>query len=116
MELATGQTLTCPICEGSVVILSLPLQIGTLACDGSPMLPGRPRPCSARREVPTRRPLAHRVGQKYGDAESGLQVLCTYSGSGRLTFNGRLLAKAGGARDLHSTSGGENGIFAPALG
>lgn len=73
----------------SIVVLDEPALPGELLCDGMELVPSPPARCGT---VSTWRDgREHRIGDRLYNPESGLSVMCSRSGSGDLTFNGRPL-------------------------
>jgi hypothetical protein len=91
MKLTPGSRWKSAVCDAEVVVIKAPKELGTLACGGLPMLAaGVERPT-------TSGPLeGHNggslLGKRYGDAQQGIEVLCTRGGQGSLTFAERPLA------------------------
>jgi hypothetical protein len=73
----------------AVLVIRPPNCRGELRCDDSLMLNRRPPACSQA----ARRAGSIRPGQRLADELSGVVVLCTLAGDGRLTFDGRELVQ-----------------------
>jgi hypothetical protein len=73
-----------------VVVLSSPRTPGALFCNGSPMHPAKPMPCSSSTYSRTSTSRAEGMSATLEDPESGLRIACL-SGAGSLTFQGRPL-------------------------
>ncbi|MEU0741273.1 hypothetical protein [Streptomyces sp. NPDC006134] len=71
-----------------VIVIRAPQQAaGPIECGGSPMLPAAQAPAPAAAEGPP----ATLIGKRYVDAADTLELLCTASGSGHLTYGGEPL-------------------------
>jgi len=77
--------------ETEIVVVRPPSTEGMLESGGAPMLPQSADrgPVGA---VPEGSEPGALLGKRYADAESGLEVLCSKSGAGALSFTGRALA------------------------
>ena len=85
MELKPGSRWKSAVCSTEVAVVR-PAADVALGCGGQAMVPaGGERPSGAA----SGRVAGTRVGKRYVDAESGLEVLCTKAGAGSLTANGR---------------------------
>ncbi|MFI1213523.1 hypothetical protein ACH4UV_38825 [Streptomyces sp. NPDC020802] len=83
-----GDQLASATSATRVIVIRAPRDaVGPIACDGSPMVPaeGAPAPPAAD-EAP-----ATLIGKRYVDAADTLELLCTTSGAGRLTYGGQPL-------------------------
>jgi len=89
-----GMTLTSAVGTTSVLVLQLGGATQMPSAGGRPMVPGRPTRCSlrARRD---RWPAATVAGRRYVDLPTGLIVLCTRSGPGSLSYEGRPMVALG---------------------
>jgi hypothetical protein len=87
-EMEVGMTLTSSVRSTSAVVLRLGSAVHPPSANGRMMIRGRPTPCSMRvgRGM---RAVGTRAGRRYVDATTGLLVLCTRSGPGWLTYEGR---------------------------
>jgi hypothetical protein len=84
---AIGKTLGLPV-GVSVLVTRAPDRQGVLRCDGDILTPQRPPACSTPGGTGTIRP-----GEWFTDPVSGLEVVCTRSGHGILTFADRPLQR-----------------------
>jgi hypothetical protein len=81
----TGQQLKSVVCSTKVIVLRKPDNEGAvLSCGGVPMV-------DAASEAPQNQPPADQalltgtvMGKRYGEPESGIQVLCVAGGDGTL--------------------------------
>jgi hypothetical protein len=87
--LRAGLQLASTVCNTRVVVVRAPADGGLeLACGGVPMVeagPARP-PAGAPAAATTL------LGKRYVDAEDRLEVLCTSSGTGELSYDGVAMA------------------------
>jgi|SRR6185503_1235555 hypothetical protein len=98
MELRPGEKLHSAVCGAQVVVVRAPATAVEVRCGGVPL----------RREAPgvdgavaagTPEGGGPLLGKRYADEALGLELLCTRSGTGGLTVDGRPLAVKG-ARPL----------------
>lgn len=88
----TGQQLKSVVCSTKVIVLRKPNDdAAVLSCGGQPMIDAAsdapPSPQSEDEAL-----LGGTViGKRYGEAESGVQVLCVAAGDGTLAINGHPL-------------------------
>jgi hypothetical protein len=89
-----GMTLRSAVGTTSVLVLRLGEVTHPPSVDGRVMVPGRPTPCSmrAQRDRWKSGPVA---GRRYVDVMTGLMVLCTRSGPGCLSYDGRPMIAQG---------------------
>ncbi len=83
-----GARLFSTVCDTSVVVVRPGQGVSDIACGGSPMV--------AAQAAPTGVPQSGldggtALGKRYVDEASGLELLCTKSGAGSLTVDGRPL-------------------------
>lgn len=91
MDLKPGSRWKSAVCETEVVLVRPPkAQVGGLECGGYPMI-------AHGAEKPGVQAIAgdfaggSQMGRRYADEETGLEVLCTKSGAGSLTLDGRAI-------------------------
>jgi hypothetical protein len=89
-----GRTYTDARGQITVAVLVSPRELGTLCCNGEPMVPARPWPCSTPSDMRAGS-LALRPGRRYRDPLGRIEVRCLRGGDGRLTFGGVVLTDAG---------------------
>jgi hypothetical protein len=90
MEMRPGSRWHMSGATTEVVVIRSPTDPVTLSCAGLAMEPlTADRPNAELGGAPEAATL---IGKRYVDQESGLEVLCTRSGPGPLTAEGRLLA------------------------
>jgi hypothetical protein len=90
MNIATGSRWKSAVCATEVVVVKAPTAAGELACGGTPML------AMAAQKAEGGAPAAGKdagtkLGKRYGDAGSALEVLCTKGGAGSLSFADRIM-------------------------
>jgi hypothetical protein len=90
IELKIGLRLKSAVCSTEVIIIKRPALAGVLTCGDKPMQ-ALPASASSEAQLLQPQPGAALIGKRYSDASSGLQVLCTKQGLGRLAFDGRTL-------------------------
>ena len=88
--LVPGALCRDPVGGAVVLVLASPASPGVLRCNGAPMVPSGPLPCSYRSD--SWKGTYLRPGRRYGDIVSGLEVRCLRGGHGYLTFGHRVLA------------------------
>jgi hypothetical protein len=85
-----GATLASATCSVRVLVVAVGMATELPRCGGTFMVAGRPVPCTlAGRSA--KQLGGTRAGQRYLDPASGLLLLCTWPGSGVLTYRGRLM-------------------------
>jgi hypothetical protein len=90
MELKPGSRWKSAVCEAEVVVVRPSSAAGVLECGGQPMVAhGAERPSGL--SLSPDAAAGSAPGKRYGDAESGLEVLCSKAGAGSLSFSGRSL-------------------------
>jgi hypothetical protein len=85
-----GRSYRDPVGGALILILTPPHSPGTLRCNGIPMVPSRPLPCSYHSGRYAGTYL--QPGRRYRDDTSGLEVRCLRGGYGYLTYAQRPLA------------------------
>ena len=91
-DLRPGSRWRSAVCESEVIVVRTPARPVLLCIGGAPVLPaGAQRPSDGL-------PCGHlaggtRLGSRYADDLSGLEVLCTKSGTGTITVAGRPAAR-----------------------
>lgn len=89
MDYKIGQTLGSAVDSTTVVVIRPPKSSSTITCGGVEMIDGRPSGIDATIEPPHLG--ASKLGKRYVDDETGLEVLCTKPGQGALALDGRVL-------------------------
>jgi hypothetical protein len=90
MQLTPGLRLRSTVCETEVVVVRVP-KSGAVLCGGAPMaLLSSPR--SDAGVLDPSQASGSLLSKRYHDELSGLELLCTKSGQGTLTIDGRPLA------------------------
>jgi hypothetical protein len=100
VTLRPGQKLKSAVSDVQVVVVRAPAGDVELACGGAAMVEDAQEvapPAGA--DPPGEGPL---IGKRYVDEEAGLELLCTRSGAGGLTVEGRAL-ELKGAKPLPSS-------------
>lgn len=85
-----GDQLACPTSTTRVIVIRAPHGLdGPIACGGTPMVPAAEAlaPPPAAEAAPSTL-----IGKRYVDAGDTLELLCTASGTGELTYGGVPLA------------------------
>ena len=89
MDYKVGQTLGSAVDATTVVVIRPPTSPATLTCGGAEMIDGKPYGIDEPIEP------AHlggtKLGKRYVDDKTGLEVLCTKPGQGALALDGRVL-------------------------
>lgn len=94
MKLRPGQKLHSAVCDAQVVVVRAPGADVELACGGAPVLEeGAEAPAGVALDPSLGDALL--IGKRYADDELGLELLCTRSGEGALTVDGRPLGLKG---------------------
>lgn len=91
MELSSGSRWKSAVCDTEVVVVRSASAAILLECGGQPMIPhAAAKPTGV---VPAERFAdGTRVGKRFADKMSGLEVLCTKAGAGSLSIDGRHIA------------------------
>ena len=100
MDLKPGGRWKSAVCDTELVVVRPPKGPATLECGGHPVIAhgaARPEGLALAAAGPT-----SAAGKRYNDAETGLEALCTRSGAGALSVDGRPL-EAVGAKKLPSS-------------
>lgn len=87
-DLKVGMRLYSSVGDGEVVVVRVPPGQIELSCGGLPMTTDAARPKPDGEQEPDQ---GLQLGKRYVDVESGLEVLCTWSGGGELAADGRPL-------------------------
>jgi hypothetical protein len=91
MELKPGSRWRSAVCDAEIVIVKPPNPMGVLECGGHPVKP------HAEKRDPSLSPSPDHaggtlLGKRYVDEASGLEALCSKTGAGSLSLDGRPLA------------------------
>ena len=90
MELKPGSRWKSAVCDTEIVIVKAPSAPVTLACGGKPLNPhtqARDPAASPSAEHAT----GSQLGKRYVDQDTGLEALCSKTGVGSLSIDGRPL-------------------------
>lgn len=88
----TGQQLKSVVCSTKVILLRKPNDdTAVLSCGGSPMVDAASDTPHSQQSADTALLGGTVMGKRYGEAESGIQVLCVAAGEGTLAIDGRPL-------------------------
>lgn len=99
MEIKAGSRLACPDCTTELVVVKPPTAPVVLTCSGSVIVEATAdRPGGGHADAGD----GALVGKRYGDAETGLEVLCAKPGPGTLAADGRVI-EIQGAKPLPSS-------------
>jgi hypothetical protein len=90
-DLTAGKRLRSTVSDTEIIVIRAPHTPAELCCGGHPMSAEDPAPRAATAAVVTADDTTL-LGKRYVDDESGLEVLCTKSGTGALTADGRSLS------------------------
>jgi hypothetical protein len=90
MELKPGSRWKSAVCDTEVVIVKAPSGGATLECGGQALGPRDQQRDSAASPSPDHA-AGSQVGKRYVDTETGLEALCSKSGAGSLSIDGRPL-------------------------
>ena len=91
MDLKPGSRWKSAVCTAEFVVVRPPSAPGELACGGSPVVAHGVTPpdgLSPSADLSA----GSLAGKRYGDVETGLEVLCAKAGAGSLSLSGRPLA------------------------
>jgi hypothetical protein len=91
MDLKPGSRWKSAVCAAEAVVVRAPSGPVTLACGGAPMLAWTAERPAAASAVAAGQDAGSLLGKRYGDAETGLEVLCAKPGAGSLSADGRPL-------------------------
>jgi hypothetical protein len=91
MELKPGSRWKSAVCDTEIVIVRAPSAPATLECGGQALNP------HTQKRDPGASPAAEhatgsQLGKRYVDEETGLEALCSKTGTGSLSIDGRPLA------------------------
>ena len=86
MELRAGQKLFSGVCDAQFVVVRAPDHPVEVACGGAPVLDAAPAAAGGSVDLPGD---GVKVGKRYVDEESNLELLCSKAGDGALTVDGR---------------------------
>ncbi|MFJ9564099.1 hypothetical protein ACIRQQ_29190 [Streptomyces fuscichromogenes] len=83
-----GDQLASATSTTRVIVIRAPAGMtGRIECGGTPMVPARDAPAGPSDEEPS----GTLIGKRYVDAADTLELLCTASGAGPLTYGGQPL-------------------------
>lgn len=85
MDLKSGSRWRCAVSDTEVIVVRAPPRPVNLECSGEPMLGGGAARAASPAAAPPSRTL---LGKRYVHEASGLEVLCTKAGAGRLSVDG----------------------------
>jgi hypothetical protein len=91
MDLKPGSRWKSAVCDAEMVVVRPPKSAVTLECGGHPVIAHS----EARPEGLTLSPEhsgGSAAGKRFADEETGLEVLCSKSGAGSLSVDGRPIA------------------------
>jgi hypothetical protein len=86
-DITVGARLRSSVCDTEVITVRAPDVPVELSCGGYPMTAGSSRAGSSRSGADG----GTLLGKRYVDEQTGLEVLCTKPGAGRLAADGRAL-------------------------
>lgn len=89
MELKAGQRLACPGCDTEVVVVRPPTAQLVLTCGGATLVAPADRDAGGAAHEDAAEPV--RVGKRYVDETSGIELLCSKAGAGMLAAEGRVV-------------------------
>jgi hypothetical protein len=90
MQLKPGSRWKSAVCDTEIVIVKAPSAPAALQCGGQALNPhGQTRDPAA--SPSSDHASGSLVGKRYVDAETGLEALCSKSGAGSLSIDGRAL-------------------------
>jgi hypothetical protein len=89
-DLTAGKRLRSTVSDTEVIVIRTPHNPVELCCGGHPM--SAADTTGANSAAPGTADDATLLGKRYVDDESGLEVLCTKSGTGALAADGRALS------------------------
>jgi hypothetical protein len=91
MDLKPGSRWKSAVCAAEAVVVRAPSGPVTLTCGGAAMLAWAIERPAAAHAIPPTHGAGTLLGKRYGDAETGLEVLCAKPGVGSLSVDGRPL-------------------------
>lgn len=89
MNLKVGQTLASVVDSTTAIVITAPKTESTLTCGGVEMIVGKST--GANVDIASEHLGATKLGKRYVDDTTGLEILCTKPGKGALAFGGRVL-------------------------
>jgi hypothetical protein len=87
--LAVGERLRSSSCGTEVIVVHVPDRPVELTCGGHPMSASTPDAAVVERAVAADGDGGTLLGKRYVDEPTGLEVLCTRPGNGKLAADGR---------------------------
>ncbi len=100
LELRAGQKLRSAVSDAQLIVVRAPASAVDLRCGGVPVLAEGDEPSGEPADADLGEgPL---IGKRYADDDLGLEVLCTQSGPGQVTVDGKPLPLKG-AKPLPSS-------------
>ena len=91
MDLKPGSRWRSAVCDTEIVIVKPPAQPGVLACGGEALKPHSEARAAGGVPAPEHA-SGTQLGKRYVDEASGLEALCSKTGAGSLSIDGRPLA------------------------
>jgi hypothetical protein len=91
MDLKPGSRWKSAVCTAEFVVVRPPSAPGELACGGHPVVAHGAAPPPGLSPSPDAS-AGSQAGKRYGDVETGLEVLCAKAGVGSLSLSARPLA------------------------
>lgn len=89
MKLKVGQTVSSVVDATAVIVIRAPETEASLTCGGVEMVVGRSTGVTA--VIDPDHLGDTKLGKRYVDDETGLEILCTKPGQGVLAYRGKLL-------------------------
>jgi hypothetical protein len=90
VKLSAGLRLKSKVCGMEAIVMHVPSAAGQLTCGGEALVPVAD-PTRATLQLEDGEQGQALIGKRYVDTATGLEVLCTKTGKGALSFDGRLL-------------------------
>ena len=90
MELKPGSRWRSAVCDAQIVIVKPPSSAAVLECGGQPLRPHTEAKDEGAAPSPDRA-TGTLLGKRYVDEETGLEALCSKTGAGSLSIDGRPL-------------------------
>jgi hypothetical protein len=90
MELKPGSRWRSAVCDAEIVIVKAPKAAVVLECGGQAVLPHAQAREPGGSPAPDHAAGTH-LGKRYVDEETGLETLCSKTGAGSLSLNGKPL-------------------------
>ena len=91
MDLKPGSRWKSAVCTAEFVVVRPPSAPGELTCGGHPVVAHGSAPPQELSLSPAMS-AGSQAGKRYGDAETGLEVLCAKAGAGSPSLSGRPMA------------------------